>query len=382
MADPYGEQALLTSAMAEGYDAVPAVERERLLRYLEAVVAVRRAPVHAAVAFNAVYFGYDLAGEGYGCSPLRLDDFPAVTLGESVPALPVGAMVCVATGSDPLYAEVVYKEGAHPEIGALGDVPAWVSGAPAGAEGPGGAGTETSPRRRELLVPDPHAFGPGLSLSPAQLHRLRTHQRWINEDGHVVVDACYPSQEAVRRDDLSAYADYLLTTARAQLLSPFVPVSLAELVGGTHDEALRTGLIGLLDVVRRSLASSEMLRMWGPYAMTRAALAACWRDTGPLGGADMRSLVAAVEHASPSTPVGPDGTSNRFSRRHFRGTRLTAGARTATQHHHRTERVCRTATTSARGHRCLRGACRSRASEPWPQHSTHWNSRRPPPSTT
>src|SRR5687768_7337671 len=64
--DPYGENPLLTSAMTEGYDTVPAAERERLRQYLEAVVAVRRAPVHFAVAFNAVYFGYDLGGEGYG----------------------------------------------------------------------------------------------------------------------------------------------------------------------------------------------------------------------------------------------------------------------------------------------------------------------------
>ncbi|MET7765535.1 hypothetical protein ABZS71_27255 [Streptomyces sp. NPDC005393] len=237
--------------MTSGYDAVPEEEREWLLRYLEAVVAARPAPVHTAVAFNAVYFGYDLGG-GYGGSPLRLDDFPVITFGESVPALPVGAMVCVATGSDPLYAEIVYKEGAHPEVGTLGDVPPWVSGAPAGAEGPGRPGSDPAPRRRELLVPDPHAFGPALSLSPAQLHRLCTRRRWINGDGHVVVDVCYPSREAARRDNVRAYADHLLTTAQAQLLSPYVPVSLAELVGSTNDYDLQAGLLGLLDVVRES----------------------------------------------------------------------------------------------------------------------------------
>lgn len=296
--DPYGDRVLLTSAMTKGYDAVTDLERDRLLRYLEAVVAVRSAPVHTTVAFNAVYFGYDLGGDGYGGSPLRLDDFPVITFGECVPVLPVGAMVCVATGSDPLYAEIVYREGAHPEVDALGDVPAWVSGAPVGAEGPGRPGNEAAPRRVELLVPDLHAFGPALNLSPAQLHRLRTRRRWINEDGHVVVDVCYPSREAARRDDLSAYADHLLTTARDQLLSPFVPVSLAELVGGTHDEDLRAGLLGLLDTVRGVLNSSASLRTWGHYAVTRTSLAEGWRDTGPLGGDDLRSLAAAVERAA------------------------------------------------------------------------------------
>ncbi|MFJ1881893.1 hypothetical protein [Streptomyces sp. NPDC088137] len=296
--DPYGDRALLTSVMTRGYDAVPAQERDRLRRYLEAVVAARPAPVHTTVAFNAVYFGYDLCGDGYGGSPLCLDDFPVISLGEHAPVLPVGAMVCVATGSDPLYAEIVHREGAHPEVGALGDVPAWVSGAPAGAEGPGGPGDDAAPRRRELLVPDLHAFGPALSLSPSQLHRLRMRGRWINEDGHVVVDVCYPSPEAARRDDLSAYANYLLTTAREQLLSPFVPVSLAALVGGTHDDELRSGLLGLLDTVRGILNSAATLRTWGHYAMTRISLADCWRDTGPLGGDDLRSLAAAVKYAA------------------------------------------------------------------------------------
>ncbi|MER7708702.1 hypothetical protein ABTX81_38225 [Kitasatospora sp. NPDC097605] len=299
--DPYGEHALLTPAMTKGYDATPVTERHLLLSYLEAVVAARRAPVHTAVAFNAVYFGYDLGGDGYGGSPLRLDDFPVVTLGGCAPALPVGAMVCVATGSDPLYAEIVHREGAHPEVGDLGDVPAWVSGAPVGATGPGRSATGAALRRRELLVPDLHAFGPALSLSPAQLHRLRTRRRWINEDGHVVVDVSYLSPEAARRDDLTAYADHLLTTARDQLLSPFVPMSLAELMGGTSDGELRSGLLGLLDTVRGVLGSSVALRTWGHYAVTRASLAERWGDTGPLGGGDLRSFAAAVEHAA--TPV-------------------------------------------------------------------------------
>ncbi|MEU3903846.1 hypothetical protein AB0F20_08495 [Streptomyces goshikiensis] len=296
MLDPYGDEPLLTPSMTQGRAAVPDCELQPLVRYLEAVVASRRAPVHTAVACNAVYFGYDLNGNGYGGSPLRLDDFPVITLGERAPVLPVGAMVCVATGSDPLYAEIIYREGAHPEIGPLGDVPAWVSGAPASAEGPGRPASGPTLRRRERLVPDLDAFGPALRVSQAQLHRLR--RRRLSEDGHVVVDVTYPSPEAARRDDLTAYADHLLTTGREQLLSPFVPVSLAELVGGTDEDLLRVGLLGLLDTVRAALLSSALLRTWGHYAVTRISLAECWRDTGPLGGDDLRSLAAGVEHAA------------------------------------------------------------------------------------
>lgn len=296
--DPFGERPLLTPAMTVGHDAVPEEERRRLRCYLEAVVAVRPAPIHATVAFNAVYFGYDLGGDGYGGSPLSPDAFPVVSLGESAPVLPVGAMVCIATGSDPLFAEIVHKEGAHPALGPLGEVPAWVSGAPVGAGGPGRPTDATMPCRRERLVPDVHAFGPVLSLSSAQLLRLRTRRRWIDEDGHLVVDIRHPSPEEARRDDLTVYAEYLLTTARDQLLNPYVPVSLAELVGGTHDDDLRTGVLGLLDTVRGVLHSSPALRTWGDYAMTRDRLAAGLRDSGPLGGDDLKSLVAAVEHAA------------------------------------------------------------------------------------
>lgn len=112
--DPFGERPLLTPAMTAGHDAVPEEERRRLRSYLEAVVAVRPAPVHTAVAFNAVYFGYDLGGDGYGGSPLSPDAFPVISLGESAPVLPVGAMVCIATGSDPLFAEIVHKEAPIP----------------------------------------------------------------------------------------------------------------------------------------------------------------------------------------------------------------------------------------------------------------------------
>ncbi|MFD4855203.1 hypothetical protein [Streptomyces atratus] len=295
---PYSDDPLLTPAMAQGYAAVPPAELAPLRRYLEALVAGRRAPIHASVAFNAAYFGYDLEGDGYGASPLDPDAFPGVTLGERVPALPVGAMVHITTGSQPLFAEIVYKEGRHPAIGPLGDAPGWVSGAPAGAEGPGQECSHDAPVRRELLVPDPHAFGDALSLTSAQLIRLRGHQRWMNRDGHVLVDSVYPSKQAAESDDASAYADYLLTTARDQLLSPVVPLSLNLLAGGQDDRLLHSTLVRLLDVIRQVLVSSDKLRMWGSYAMTCDALAERWRDSGPLGGGDMSALAAAVQHAA------------------------------------------------------------------------------------
>ncbi|MCE0444604.1 hypothetical protein LT493_02165 [Streptomyces tricolor] len=77
----------------------------------------------------------------------------------------------------------------------------------------------------------------------------------------LVVDVCYPSREAAERDDLTAYAEHLLTTAREQLLSPLrarVPCR----TGGRHARLTTcgAGLLGLLDTVRGVLRSSAALR--------------------------------------------------------------------------------------------------------------------------
>ncbi|MFE4358412.1 hypothetical protein [Kitasatospora sp. NPDC056800] len=295
---PYIDEPLLTPAVMDGPDALREADLDRLRRYLSALVTARRGPVHATVAFNAVYFGYDLDGQGYGGSPLDPDAFPVVTLDECIPAIPTGAMVRIATGSQPLYAEIVYKEGRHPAVGQLGDVPEWISGAPAGAERAGAApGPDDTPVRRELLVPDVHAFGDALSLTESQLDRLRFQRRWIDHNGHVLVDARYPSPEAASQDPLTAYADYLLGAARAQLLSPAVPVSLVDLAATDEDALLHGALVRMLRTIASILTSCEQLRLWGPYALSRSRLAATLRDDGPLGRGDMSRLATSLQLA-------------------------------------------------------------------------------------
>ena len=135
---PYADSPLLTPRMVLGLDDTPPTERQRLLRYLAALVAARRAPVHVNVAFNAVYFGFDLETCSYVGGPLNeLFSLPVVHVEAASDALPVGALVNITVGTHPLLAEVVYKEGAHPLLGDDGSLPEWVSGAPAGATGPG-----------------------------------------------------------------------------------------------------------------------------------------------------------------------------------------------------------------------------------------------------
>ncbi|MFE1320900.1 hypothetical protein [Kitasatospora phosalacinea] len=261
------------------------------------------------MAFNAAYFGYGLDGQGYGTSPLDPDAFPVIAHDECAPALPVGAMVRIATGSQPLYAEIVYKEGRHAATDELGEVPGWVSGAPAGAAADGTVpGPDDSPVRNELLVPDVHAFGDALSLTDAQLRRLRLQQRWVDRYGHVHVRARYASPAAAGQDALSAYAHYLLREARSLLLSPAVPVSILDLAGTADDTLLHGALVQILRTIESVLNSCEELRCWGPYAATRQSLAATWQDDGPLGHGDMSRLAASLQLAGRSTGHRRHGT--------------------------------------------------------------------------
>ncbi|MFF8946708.1 hypothetical protein ACF1A5_31520 [Streptomyces sp. NPDC014864] len=299
---PYDGEPVLTPAMTGGHQGTPLHELERLRRYLEAVVADRACPVHTAVAFNAAYFGYEVGGEGYGNGPFDLDAFPSLTLGDEVPALPVGALVRIETGSDPLYAEIVYKEGRQPGFEERADIPAWMSGAPAGVRGPGELEEAPQPVRRELLVPDLTAFGPALQLGQAKLQRFRARQKWLNKDGHVVVDARYGSPEQAGLEDSTAFLHHLLTHQHEALLSPLVPVSVAHLAGSSTEGRLTNALGGLLDTVGHALRTSDSLRSWGHYALTRTRVGAGLCHDGPLGGADLRALAGSLERsAAPAT---------------------------------------------------------------------------------
>jgi hypothetical protein len=219
---PYEEAPILTPAMARGPEHAHPQDIDALSAYLDALVTHRAAPVHANVAFNAAYFGYDLAQGGYVGGPLELDEFPTVKHEEQMDALPVGALVALATGSTPLFGEVVYREGAHPAVRDDGSVPPWLSGAPAGAAAPppasGGSAVDGSVTRHELVVLDFEAFTPQLAPTMAQLDRLRTKSRYLDANGHVGVRAAYHSSALAGTSEAVQYQRYLLTRGRSQLL--------------------------------------------------------------------------------------------------------------------------------------------------------------------
>ncbi|MEY9937592.1 hypothetical protein [Streptacidiphilus sp. MAP5-3] len=301
---PYVAEPLLTPRMVLGLDAADHKDRLRLTRYLAALVAFRRTPVHVNVAFNAVYFGFDLASGGYVGGPLELEAFPEVAFGQTTEALPVGAMVNIATGTEPLFAEIVYKEGAHPSLGEDGQLPAWLSGAPAGMTGPGRSDELARPVLRERLVVDVDAFGQGLSTTQTRLDRLRRRGRWLDADGHLLLNGQYDSQRDADLDEVTYYARYLLTRGRQQLLSMAAPMPLnTALSDDAGEEQLTEALLGLLRAVAQALAEIPELRLWRDYAFTRASLASRLRDPGALGGNDLANVaIRLARSAVPSRP--------------------------------------------------------------------------------
>lgn len=299
---PYREEPLLTPEMTRGRAAAAPGDLDRLDAYLEDLVACRHAPVHTTVAFNSVYFGFDTAVGGYVGGPLDIGAFPSVAVGDDIPALPLGAMINVRTGGDLIPAEIIYKEGAHPDLGIEGDVPGWLSGAPPGAEGPGRLPSGTGTRRRERLVFDERAFGGALAPSRERLARLR-RRGTIDAFGHMVLTGSYPATGA-DLDDTDYYTRYLLGRGRELLVSSLVPTPLPLLLPkGSTDEQLGEALVGLVSTVRASLALLPTVRMWGDYAFSRDSMAARLGDRGPFGRDDLRSLAGSVARSARTRPA-------------------------------------------------------------------------------
>jgi len=297
---PYSEdKPLFVPALLAGPGQLDPEDEDRLSAYLAALVE-HRGVVHTAVAFNAVYFGYDLRFGGYVGGPIDFSAFPTVAFGQTTAALPVGAMVNIATSTTPLCAEVVYKEGAHPALADDGDLPPWLSGAPAGACGPGvAADPGDHPVLSERLVADFNAFGADMAATNTQINRLRNKGRWLDSFAHLLLNASYPDADAAEASDRDFFVRYLLTAGRGQVLAGPLPLLLADDAG---DEQLIAALTAALAALSDVLAHTPSVRVWGDYAFSRARLAARLHDEGLLGGGDLGSLAAGIGHAAPSTP--------------------------------------------------------------------------------
>lgn len=298
---PYLQEPVLSAAMAAGPEHVPAAELDALGAYLGALVDARSAPVHVNVAFNAAYFGYDLGAGGYVGGPLDLDALPSVEHNQARAPLPVGSLVGLVTGAGRLFAEVVYREGDHQLVTASGDVPDWLSGAPAGASDPAAEPTAGPVVRGERLVLDFDAFGTGLSATAAQLERFRQRARWLDSRGHVHTDATYERSGDADAGEAQQYQRYLLGPGREQLMSAVAPLPLSTVLApGAGDDQLGAALAGMFATIAAVLAGLPSVRLCGAYAFTRRSFAARLADPGALGGEHLGGL--AYQLASSAVP--------------------------------------------------------------------------------
>jgi hypothetical protein len=196
-----------------GFDELPAGRRRQLQRFLLAVLTQRRVPLHFNCLWNALYYRWDLDTASYPTDAINIDMLYQAELGQVGPALPVGAFAYLPTptSAGDLVGEVVAKSGWHPELTddgpALTEVPPTLAGAPA-----------ATARLHERLVVDFELFPDLNTVTPVQLRRMRDRGVWIDELGHLVYDATYPSVDAADQDDTSFYIDWLLTHRRAGLL--------------------------------------------------------------------------------------------------------------------------------------------------------------------
>jgi len=188
---------------------------------VEAAVARLRTtgrPVSLPGLCNAAWLGYrpDRSYDGPAAGAL-LDEIVPVAHGYPSgrgplgpqPAVPVGAIVSLDLGSDIAYGEVVWKEGAHPELDAAW-VPGWLAGAPAlppdGTAPPPDYAPQPGVRvLTERLVVDFGCFGDDLAPSAVKLARLRSRSLRVDRYGHLIVDAAY-DDGADEADDVAFWA--------------------------------------------------------------------------------------------------------------------------------------------------------------------------------
>ena len=273
-----------------GAGALSGDRRSKLQEFLVAVIRQRGCPLHLANLWNAIYFNYDLGYGGFRADHLEQKRIPTREAEARAWSLPVGGFVRVHTemGCGDLLAEVIYKEGAHPDVDGED---AWVDPALSGA--PATVTEEVAGQPvsivRERFVLDLAAFGPdGNTMTPKQYNRLCERARWLDAHGHLLMEAMYGAEEG-ELEDLDYYTDYLMREHRDGLLA----FCFTEELG---DDELREALLRSFDAVRDLALSARELRSWrDKYFFLESNYRARLADgDAVLGGGDLQAVARGL----------------------------------------------------------------------------------------
>jgi hypothetical protein len=286
-----------------GAAGLSAGRRSELQHFLTAVIRQRGCPLHVANLWNALYFNYDLDYWGFRLDHLEPRRVPTRSAQARDVSLPVGGFVRVHTQAacGDLIAEVIYKEGAHLNV-VDGSIEPELSGAPVSiTEAIDGQPTAIV---RERFVLDLDAFGPDANeISPKQYERLCRRALWLDQHGHLVMEAAY-TPETAELDDLDYYIEYLRTEHREGLLAFCFSEPLT-------DDELREALLRSFDAVRELASSTNALRSWrGKYFFLASKYEERLAYEGPLGEADMHTMYNGVARPPAGqlqsySPIGP-----------------------------------------------------------------------------
>lgn len=228
-------------------------ERIELGSYFADVAEQRGFPLHTAVLWNLLYFGWDLDRDGY------LGMSPHIMQATSGKPIPVGAFVDVPPEETPIYGEVVYKEQRDPSVDleAGGLVDAELSGRRAALPATG-----HSIEVPEMLVLDYDAFGSDFhEYGDVEFERFVRKGR-IDENLHRCVTATYHPDEPT--DDLSVFVRYVLDTYGEDLFAEF-SVGLSAFTDSDRHDLLLTSLTALDEIA----GESERLMTFGDYHVSR-----------------------------------------------------------------------------------------------------------------
>jgi hypothetical protein len=273
-----------------GAGALSGDRRSKLQDFLVAVIRQRDCPLHLANLWNAIYFNFDLGYGGFRADHLEQKRIPTREAEARAWSLPVGGFVRVHTamGCGDLLAEVIYKEGAHPDVD---DEDGWVDPALSGA--PATVTEEVAGQPvsivRERFVLDLTAFGPeGNTMTAKQYDRLCQRARWLDSHGHLLMEAMYGAEES-ELEDLDYYADYLMREHREGLLAFCFTEELS-------DDELREALLRSFDAVRDLALGARELRSWrSKYFFLESTYRNRLADSDAvLGGGDLQAVARGL----------------------------------------------------------------------------------------
>lgn len=257
-------------------------ERIELGEFFADVAEQRGFPLHTALLWNVIYFGFDLDRGGY------LGSSPHISSAESGSPIPVGAFVDVPPPETPIWGEVVYKEqrNAAVNLDGGGMIDAGLSGLRAAIPRRGQA-VDVS----EALVIDFDAFGNDFhGYGEVDFARF-VRKGWLDGNWHRLVIATYDPGEPT--DDLSVFARYVLDAYGEELFAEFLAPGESLTVEDRRDLLLTS--LGAVDDIAQE---SDRLTSMGDYHLSRRALARARSvsDDEILGGRLFQGMVRRVTH--------------------------------------------------------------------------------------